>query len=112
VHPRVVNPVTLGSRALDAAVLYAVLAFMLVYGGTIAALTLALLLTDMPFDTAFSAVVACVNNLGPRLGEVGPAGNYAGLSESHLAVCTLAMIMGGLEMLSLLVILTPGYWRK
>ncbi|WP_334134765.1 TrkH family potassium uptake protein [Tepidimonas sp.] len=112
VHPRVVNPVTLGGRALDAAVLYAVLAFMLVYGGTIAALTLALLLTDMPFDTAFSAVVACVNNLGPGLGEVGPAGNYAGLSATQLAICTLAMIMGRLEMLSLLVILTPGYWRK
>ncbi|TSE33691.1 TrkH family potassium uptake protein [Tepidimonas charontis] len=112
VHPRVVNPVTLGGRALDASVVYSVLAFMLVYGGTVAVLTLVLLLTDLPFDTALSAVVACVNNLGPGLGEVGPAGNFAGLTEPQLAVCTLAMVMGRLEMLSLLVVLTPGYWRK
>ncbi len=112
VHPRVVNPVTLGGRTLDAGVVYSVLAFMLVYGATVAVLTLALLLTDLPFDTALSAVVAGVNNLGPGLGEVGPAGNFAGLDDVQLALCTLAMVMGRLEMLSLLVVLTPGYWRK
>ncbi|MCX7814155.1 MAG: TrkH family potassium uptake protein [Tepidimonas ignava] len=112
IHPRIVNPVTLGGRPVDAQVVYAVLAFMLVYGGTIAVLTMALLLTDMPFDTALSAVVASVNNLGPGLGEVGPAGNYAGLAPVQLWLCTLAMLMGRLEMLALLVLFTPGYWRK
>ncbi|MCS6809927.1 MAG: potassium transporter TrkG [Tepidimonas sp.] len=112
IHPRVVNPVTLAGRPIGAEVVYAVLAFMLVYGGTIAVLTMALLLTDMPFDTAFSAIVASINNLGPGLGEVGPAGNFAGLSPVQLWLCTLAMIMGRLEMLSLLVLFTPGYWRK
>lgn len=112
IHPRVVSPVTLGGRAVGADVVYAVLAFMLVYGGTIAVLTMALLLTDMPFDTAFSAIVASVNNLGPGLGEVGPAGNFAGLTAPQLWLCTLAMLMGRLEMLALLVLFTPGYWRK
>ncbi|TSE20837.1 Trk system potassium uptake protein TrkH [Tepidimonas alkaliphilus] len=112
IHPRVVNPVTLGGRPVGAEVVNAVQAFMLVYGGTIAVLTMALLLTDMPFETAWSAVVACVNNLGPGLGEVGPAGNFAGLTAPQLWLCTLAMLMGRLEMLALLVLFTPGYWRK
>lgn len=46
------------------------------------------------------------------LGEVGPAGNFAGLTAPQLWLCTLAMLMGRLEMLSLLVLFTPGYWRK
>ena len=82
------------------------------YGGTIIVLTLLLLLTDMPFETAFSAVVASVNNMGPGLNEVGPSGNYAGLSSVQLWICTLAMLLGRLEILSFLVILTPGFWRK
>jgi trk system potassium uptake protein TrkH len=112
IHPRVVHPVTVGGRALDAGTVYSVLAFMLVYGGTMAVLTMALLLTEMPFDTAFSAVVASVNNTGPGLGEVGPAGNFAGLSAPQLWICALAMLMGRLELLAFLVVLTPGYWRK
>lgn len=112
IHPRVVNPVAIGGRAVDAGTVYAVLAFMLVYGGTIAGLTMVLLLTELPFDTALSAIVASVNNLGPGLGELGPAGNYAGLTGVQLWICTLAMLMGRLEMLTFLVLFTAGYWRK
>lgn len=112
IHPRVVNPVTIGGRVVDAPTVYGVLAFMLVYGGTIAVLTMAMLLTELPFDTAFSAVVTCVNNTGPGLGEVGPVGNYAGLTSVQLWICALAMLMGRLEMLSFLVLFTPDYWRK
>lgn len=112
IHPRAVQPVTLGGQPVDNKVIFAVLGFMLVYGATIIALTLVLLLTDMPFDTAFTAVVASLNNTGPGLNEVGPAGNYGGLSSLQLWVCTLAMILGRLEILSFLVLFTPGYWRK
>ena len=57
-------------------------------------------------------MVASVNNMGPGLNEVGPAGNYASLSATQLWICTLAMLLGRLEILSFLVILTPGFWRK
>ncbi|GAB3184927.1 potassium transporter TrkG [Hydrogenophaga aquatica] len=112
IHPRAVNPVTMGGAVIDSATIFSVLAFMLVYGGTIIGLTMLLLLTDMNFDTAFSAVVASVNNMGPGLNEVGPAGNFAGLTPFQLWICTLAMLLGRLEMLSFLVLFTRGFWRK
>lgn len=112
VHPRAVNPVTLGGQTIDGSTIFSVLGFMLVYGGTIIGLTMVLLLTDMPFDTAFSAVVASINNMGPGLNEVGPAGNFAGLTDFQTWVCTLAMLLGRLEMLSFMVLFTPGFWRK
>ncbi|MDT4839427.1 Trk system potassium uptake protein TrkH [compost metagenome] len=112
VHPRAVNPVTLGGHLIDSSTIFSVLGFMLVYGGTIIGLTMLLLLTDMPFDTAFTAVVASVNNMGPGLNEVGPAGNFAGLTDFQTWVCTAAMLLGRLEMLSFLVLFTPGFWRK
>lgn len=112
IHPRAVNPVTLGGNVVEGATIFSVLGFMLVYGGTIIGLTMLLLLSDLPFDTAFSAVVASVNNMGPGLNEVGPAGNFQFLSDFQTWVCALAMVLGRLEMLSFLVLFTPGYWRK
>ncbi|MEZ5644800.1 MAG: potassium transporter TrkG [Burkholderiaceae bacterium] len=112
IHPRAVHPVTLGGNAVDNATIFAVLGFMLIYGGTIIGLTLLLLVTDMNFDTAFTAIVASVNNMGPGLNEVGPAGNFAGLDDFQTWVCTVAMLLGRLEMVSFLVLFTPGFWRK
>jgi trk system potassium uptake protein len=112
IHPRAVNPVTMGGNVVPDRTIFAVLGFMLVYGGVIIGLTMLLLLTDMPFDTAFTAVVASVNNMGPGLNEVGPAGNYASLSDFQTWICTVAMILGRLEMLSFLVLFTPGFWRR
>jgi trk system potassium uptake protein TrkH len=104
--------VTMGGNVVQSSTIFAVLGFMLVYGGVIIGLTMVLLLTDMPFDTAFTAIVASVNNMGPGLNEVGPAGNYASLTDFQTWVCTLAMILGRLEMISFLVLFTPGFWRK
>lgn len=112
VHPRAVNPVTMGGHVIENSTIFAVLGFMLVYGGTIIGLTMLLLLSDLPFDTAFSAIVASVNNMGPGLNEVGPAGNFQGLTDFQTWVCSLAMLLGRLEMLSFLVLFTRGYWRK
>ncbi len=112
IHPRAVNPVTMGGAVMDSSTIFSVLAFMLVYGATVIGLTMLLLLTDMDFDTAFTAIVASVNNMGPGLNEVGPAGNFAGLTAFQLWICTLAMLLGRLEMLSFLVLFTRGFWRK
>ncbi|HEY0200937.1 MAG TPA: potassium transporter TrkG [Burkholderiaceae bacterium] len=112
VHPRAVQPVRLGSAVIDNHVIFAVLAFMLVYGGTVIGLSMALLLDDLDPVTAFSAVIASVNCMGPGLGGVGPAATYATLSDFQIWVCTLAMLLGRLEMLSLLALLTPAFWRR
>jgi trk system potassium uptake protein len=112
VHPRAVAPVTLSSGVIDNAVLSSVLAFMLIHGLVMVSTTLLLLASGLDVISAFTAIVACVNNTGPGLGEVGPAGNFQGLSDFQTWVCTVAMLLGRLELLSVLVLLTRQFWRK
>ncbi|TSE33692.1 TrkH family potassium uptake protein [Tepidimonas charontis] len=111
IHPHVVNPVTLGGQAVPAQVMAAVLGFMLIYGAATMGLTFLLLLSGLDLVTAFSAVVATVNNIGPGLGEVGPAGNYGALTSFQLGVLSFAMLLGRLELLSVLVLFTRAFWR-
>lgn len=112
IHPRVVNPVTLGGATVPAGVLAAVLAFMLIYGASIVALTMLLLLSGVDLITAFSAVIVCVNNIGPGLGLVGPASNFGALNDFQLWVLSFAMLLGRLELLSVLVLFTGQFWRR
>lgn len=112
IHPRAVNPVTLGGSTVPATVIAAVLAYMLIYGASIIGLTLVMLLSGLDLVTAFSAVIVCVNNIGPGLGSVGPASHFGVLSDFQLWVLSLAMLLGRLELMSVLVLLTPQFWRK
>ncbi len=112
VHPHVVNPVVLGGQAVGDRVMQSVIAFMMMYGATLTAITLLLLFSGLDAVTAFTAAVACVNNIGPGLGDVGPAVNYGGLSDFQTWVCTFAMLLGRLELLAVLVLLTPQFWRR
>ncbi|WP_338413408.1 potassium transporter TrkG [uncultured Sphaerotilus sp.] len=111
-HPRAVRPVTLGGAVVDTQVLFSVQAFMLVYGAVLVAGTMALLLTGLDIISAFTAVVACINNTGPGLGQVGPSGNYQGLSDVQTWICTVVMLLGRLELFAVLVLLTPQFWRR
>jgi len=112
VHPRAYIPVKLGGHPVENNIIFAVLAFMLVYGGTISVITMLLAATGLDFVTAFSAVVACINNLGPGLGQVGPATNFALLNTFQTWLCSGAMLLGRLELLTVLVLFTPAFWRK
>jgi trk system potassium uptake protein TrkH len=112
VHPRAVVPVTLAGAVVPPAVMYSVLAFMLIYGFVMMLVTLLLLLSGLDPVTAASAAIACINNTGPGLGQVGPAGNYQGLTDFQTWVCTFAMLLGRLELLSVLVLFTPQFWRR
>jgi trk system potassium uptake protein len=112
VHPNVVNPVVLGGRVVPDRVMQSVIAFMMIYGASLVGLTMLLLFSGLDVVTAFTAVLACVNNIGPGLGDVGPSVNYGGLTDFQTWVCTFAMLLGRLELLSVLVLLTPQFWRK
>ena len=107
-----VQPVRLGGAVVENRMIFSVMAFMLVYGGTVIVLSMLLLLTDMEPLTAFSAVIASVNCMGPGLGSVGPASNYGVLTDFQLWVCTLGMLLGRLEILSFMALLTPAFWRR
>jgi len=111
VHPRAVVPVTLGGALVSNQVIFSVLAFMLIYGGVMVGATLVLLFTGLDIVSAFTAVVACINNTGPGLGQVGPAGNYQGLSDFQTWVCSVVMLLRRLELFSVLVLFTPQFWR-
>jgi len=112
IHPRVVNPVTLGRATLPATVIASVMAYMLIYGATTLGLTMLMLLSGLDIVTAFSAVVATVNNIGPGLGQVGPSTNFGILSDFQTWVGTVGMLMGRLELLAVIVLFAPEFWRK
>ncbi len=112
VHPNVVNPVVLNGQAVSDRVMQSVIAYMMMYGATLVGFTMLLLFSGLDVVTAFTAVIACVNNIGPGLGEVGPAVNYGGLTDFQTWVCSFAMLLGRLELLSVLVLFTPTFWRK
>jgi trk system potassium uptake protein TrkH len=112
VHPNAVTPVVLGGVAVGERVMHSVIAYMMMYGASLVTLTMLLLFSGLDVVTAFTAVIACVNNIGPGLGEVGPAVNYSSLTGFQTWVCTFAMLLGRLELLAVLVLFTPSFWRK
>ena len=112
VHPQVVNPVVMGGQAVSDRLMQSIIAYMMMYGASLVGLTMLLLFSGLDPVTAFTAVLACVNNIGPGLGEVGPAVNYGGLSDFQTWVCTFAMLIGRLELLAVLVLFTPRFWRQ
>jgi len=112
VHPSAVVPVRIGGRLISERVSNSVLAFLFLYFMTSVVLTLALLATGLDFESSFGAIIALLNNTGPGLGVVGPFKGYHALSAVQAWICTAAMLLGRLEIFSVLVLLTPAFWRK
>ncbi|HWJ05728.1 MAG TPA: potassium transporter TrkG [Steroidobacteraceae bacterium] len=112
VHPQAVTPVKIRDQVVANQVVFAVLAFVVLYFGTVVTLTFVLLASGLDLVSSFTAIIATINNTGPGLGVVGPASNFQGLTDFQTWVCSLAMLLGRLEIFSVLVLLTPAYWRK
>jgi trk/ktr system potassium uptake protein len=112
IHPRVYSPVKLAEGTVSNATVFAVLAYLFVYVSCVIALTLLLTASGLDVISAFSAAVASINNTGPGLGEVGPATTYANLTDTQTWICCFAMLLGRLELFTLMVVLTPAFWRK
>ncbi len=112
IHPNAQLPLRLGEAVVPNKIVYAVLAFLFIYVASIVSLSFVLSFTGLDVLTAFSAIVACINNTGPGLGEVGPAHTYAVLNDFQTTVCSFAMLLGRLELFTLLVVLTPAFWRR
>ena len=112
IHPTAVNPMKIGGAVIPNKVVLAVLGFIFVYFMTIVTTTFLLMASGLDFISAFSGIIACINNAGPGLNKVGPATNYASLSDFQTWVCSLAMFLGRIEVFSLLILFTPAFWRK
>jgi trk system potassium uptake protein TrkH len=111
-HPSARVPIKLGGDVVPNQAVFAVLAYMTIYGASFVLLVILMTLSGLDLLSALSASVATLNNVGPGLGVIGPSGTYAGLTDFQTWLCTAAMLLGRLELLTLLVVLTPGFWRQ
>ena len=108
-HPNAVIPLKLDARRVQPSVVSAVWSFFAVYMFCFVTIMLMLLATGLDFTSAFSAVAASLNNLGPGLGSV--AANYAPVNEAGKIILCMAMLLGRLEVFTLLVLFTPAFWK-
>jgi trk system potassium uptake protein TrkH len=109
IHPHAVIPVKIGGQKTPASVMDAVWGFFFLYIASFALGVVLLNATGVDSVTAFSAVAACITNLGPGLSEVGA--NYASLNGAAKLILSFAMLAGRLEIYTLIVLLTPAFWR-
>jgi trk system potassium uptake protein TrkH len=111
-HPAAINPMKIGGHVIPNTVVFSVLGFIFLYFMSVATLTFTLLISGLDFISAFSAIIACINNAGPGLGVVGPASNFGVLSDFQTWTCTIAMLIGRLEIFTVLILFTPQFWRR
>lgn len=113
IYPRALMPIRVNSKPISDDVVSSIASFFLIYLFVFLVATLVVLAAeDLPIITAISACAASIGNVGPGLGEVGPIGNYSELKSFTKIALSLLMIIGRLELFTILVILTPTFWRK
>ncbi|MGH8665628.1 MAG: TrkH family potassium uptake protein [Burkholderiales bacterium] len=110
-HPNAITPVKVAGQVIPGRTIFGVLAFFFAWVATLVVATLLLAGSGLPPLTALSAAVASLCNIGPGLHEVGPAANFASLSDAQIWICTATMLLGRLEIFTVLILFTPAYWR-
>ncbi len=110
IHPNAIFIIKIGKKPIPERVIEAVWGFFAAYVAVFSILLLALMATDLDQVTAFSALAACMNNLGPGLGEVSL--HYADINHTAKWILCFAMLLGRLEIFTLLVLFTPIFWRR
>ena len=110
IHPHAIIPVKIGGRKTSATVMDAVWGFFFLYVASFVMITIALNGVGVDPVTAYAAAAACITNLGPGLGDV--SANYASLNSTAKMILSFAMLMGRLEIFTLLVLFSPDFWRN
>lgn len=112
IHPRAVTAIRLEGKNVDKATAIGVPVYISVYFACYAITLLLLSLEPFDFTTNFTAVAACINNIGPGLGEVGPNGSFSIYSNLSTLLLAFTMLLGRLEIFPLLLTCMPGTWRR
>ena len=112
VHPKAVLPLRLGDQGISPKISSAIFGYFFLYVLLLAVTTLLVCACGVDFVTSFSGTISALSNIGPGLGEVGPALNYSSLPAVAKFLLASCMIIGRLEIFTVLVILTPGFWRS
>ncbi|MEE9358489.1 TrkH family potassium uptake protein [Candidatus Vondammii sp. HM_W22] len=110
IHPSAQIPIRVGEKIISSRLVEAVWGFFALYVASFTLMYFALALTDLDLMTSFSAVAASINNLGPGLARVGTS--YATINDPAKWILCFGMLLGRLEIFTLLVLLAPAYWRK
>lgn len=112
IHPSGVFPVIYNRRPISEDIVTSVIAFSFVFAGTVAVIAVALSLTGLDLTTSLSGAATAVANVGPGLGDiVGPMGNFGSLPDVSKGILTLGMLMGRLEIVTVMILFTASFWR-
>jgi trk system potassium uptake protein TrkH len=111
-HPAAVLPVRLNSKAVTSDITFNVMAFMIIYFMVFALGAILISSMGYDFNTSIGAVATCLGNIGPGFGKVGPVDNFAFISNAGKWVLSLLMLLGRLELFTVLILFTPYYWTK
>ena len=112
IHPHAVSTIKLGKKTVPADVMESVLGFSLVYLGIFVVASLLMSWLGLDFKSALASVAACIGNVGPGLGLVGPVKTYLPIVPTGKWILILCMILGRLEIFTLLILFLPQFWKK
>ena len=111
-EPNRLMPLKVGSTTVSYNVANSIFVFFIAYAFSVAGIGLAVALSGVDFATAFGATIACITNSGPGISQnIGPAGNFGGLGDSVKLILAFTMILGRLEVLTILVLFSKNFWR-
>ncbi|MCK7460779.1 MAG: hypothetical protein MZU84_01185 [Sphingobacterium sp.] len=111
-HPNAIVPVRHNGKAVPNEIIAKVSAFVLTYLAIFALGSLLLAMTGLDLKSSMGSVAACMANIGPGLGQTGPAGNYSEITVFGKWLLSALMLLGRLELFTVLIIFTPYFWKK
>ena len=112
IHPQAVNQIKIGGKTVSDDVMRSVLGFLALYMGLFALSSILLAGLGVDFMTAFTAVAATIGNIGPGFGLVGPVENYAQIPYFGKWLLIWCMLLGRLEIFTVIILVVPEFWRK
>ncbi|MCD4664461.1 MAG: TrkH family potassium uptake protein, partial [Bacteroidales bacterium] len=112
IHPQAVIPVKYNGKAVSRDIIFKVMAFFLIYITTFFFGTFVMTLIGLDFESAIGSTIASLGNIGPGIGNVGPVDNYSWIPDIGKWVLTSLMLLGRLELFTVLIIFTPFFWKK
>ncbi len=111
-HPKAIVPVRLDKRSVEPKIIAHVQGFIVMYFIIFVVGTIIMSAMKLDLNSAMGAVIACLGNIGPGLGEVGPASNFANIPDLGKWFLSFTMIVGRLELFTVLVLFSPFFWKK
>ena len=111
-HPSAIMPVRISGKAIERDIVFNVLAFIMIYILIFLVGVVLLSAMNVEFDTAFGAVATSISNVGPGIGDVGPVDNFSNIPRPGKWLLSLLMLMGRLELFTVLMLLSPHFWKK